>query len=400
METFELTEATNNQNKTVTDISAEKAGEKTEQRHHRHYYRPEIEIIRLILMACAILYTYNLHPILGETNAILLGFAFPALYIISGYLVLRESENIEKRILRAIKRTAICFGILFAAYLGLSLIFEWGTTIAQITTKRFWFDFIVLNDCNLPIGFPIWYVQALLYAYIIVYFIHKLKLLKFDIYIAVLCLVITALVGEFSGLIGFNFFGHTYISGNFLTRALPYILIGSFIQRKSEFFDSIELKDVGMLFLIGLILTFGEYILLSYIGIKVYVSHLLGMTFTAVAVSVFSFNAIGMEIMSEPLQCLTQCELMIPFFVCSPVQYLCSLCLKLNIEVENVFSGFLGIITTAISFLILLAYAYICDMIKRRKDPKEKQDGGKGFFGRKNKRHRHRHHHHHYYESV
>lgn len=73
------------------------------------YYIPEIKKLRLLLTLSAILYTYNLHPILGDFNGIIFGFSFPALYIISGYLVLREDVDIEKRILRAVKRTAICF---------------------------------------------------------------------------------------------------------------------------------------------------------------------------------------------------------------------------------------------------------------------------------------------------
>ena len=74
--TMETTEETK-----ITETKVEGEGEHRHHHHHKHkYYRPEIEKMRLLLMACAILYTYSLHPILGDFNVILLGFAFPVLY--------------------------------------------------------------------------------------------------------------------------------------------------------------------------------------------------------------------------------------------------------------------------------------------------------------------------------
>ena len=245
---------------------------------------------------------------LGDINGALLGFVFPALFIVSGYLVLRQSENIEKRILRTVGRTAICFVILFAIYLGLSLLAEWDITVAAITSKEFWLDFLLLGDFNLPISVPLWYVQALLYAYIIIYVFYKLKLLKFDIYIAVLCLIVTVLTGELAGVIGFNFLGHTYLSGNFLTRALPYILLGCFIHRKRQTFLNLKAKHYGYIIAGGVVLLFVEYAILIFAGSKGYVSHLLGTTLIAFGISFFCLNIEGMKIRSKSLKKLSRYE--------------------------------------------------------------------------------------------
>ncbi len=346
----------------ITETKVEGEGEHSHtHRHRRHiYYRPEIEKMRLLLMACSILYTYGIYLLLGDINNALFGFSFPALYIISGYLVLRKSENIEKRILRTVGRTAICLVILFAVYLGLSLLAEWDTTVTAITSKAFWVNFFLLGDFNLPIGFPIWYVQALLYAYIIIYAIYKLKLLKFDIYIAALCLIVTVLTGELAGVIGFNFFGHTYISGNFFTRALPYILIGCFIHRKKNFFADLKTKHFCIIILAGFVLSVAEYILLSVTGTKVYVSHLLGMGLVAVAVCVFVFNSSGLRIRSEALQLLSRYELMIPFFISSPIYYfLVKFVQSQNEQSVYEIAAFIGIIVAVLSFMVLFIYAYI-----------------------------------------
>ena len=51
-------------------------------------------------------------------------------------------------------------------------------------------------------------------------------------------LIVTALIslflGEFAGIIRFNFHGYTYIPGNGITRALPYMLLGRFLYEKRE----------------------------------------------------------------------------------------------------------------------------------------------------------------------
>ena len=193
------------------------------------FYLPSVTKMRLFLMMGAILYTFGSIAGLQDLNGVIFGFTFPSLFIISGYVVLWESDDTEKRILRTIRRTAICFVILGICYFGLSLVLEPSYTLATISTKKFWFDFILLNVWSLPIGSTIWFVQSLLYAYIIIYVIYKLKLLRFDILFVVLCLAVTLLTGELASVVGVNFFGHNCIGGNFLTRALPYILIGCFI---------------------------------------------------------------------------------------------------------------------------------------------------------------------------
>lgn len=324
----------------------------------KRYYIPAVKKLRLVLIAFAILYTVGFLPIFGDINSLVLGFAFPALYIVSGYLVLRQSEDTEQRILRAIKRTAICFAIMFVAYSGLSLILYTKNTIELFTQASFWIDFLLLNIFLLPVGSTIWYVQALLYAYIIIYLLYKLKLLKFDIYIAALCLACTLISGELASVVGFNFLGHQYIPGNFLTRALPYILIGCFIDRKKEIVKSLSIKKCIRLIFVGLILSVAEYVILNLTGNKIYVGHLLGMGVMAVAVALLPFYSMEeMGLRSERLSMLTRFELAVPYFVCSPI-------FALYIKIFQHFDEFsvlnyVGIMTLFTSMVMLYVYFYI-----------------------------------------
>ena len=324
------------------------------------YYLTCVKKMRLLLMIGAILYTYGIFPAFQEESGVVLGFVFPALFIISGYVVLWGGNDIEQRILRTIKRTAICFLILLVVYFGLSMLVDVNGTMKLISSKRFWFDLVVLNVCSLPIGSTIWYVQSLLYAYIVIYFINKFKLLKFDIYISLIFLAIAVLTGELSSVIGFDFLGKTYIGGNFFTRALPYILIGRFIQRNEDyFFKKLSFLKHILILVFGIILTVSEYLILTFSGAKLYVGHLFGMGVIAFAVCLFSFFISSDEIQSVLIGSLSRFELMIPFFVCSPIYYVVCILIQLTGDLYGYLKGFVGIITLLLSFAVLYIYAFI-----------------------------------------
>lgn len=332
----------------------------------QRYYIPAVKKMRFFLMICAILYSFGLYPGLGDLNGVIFGFSIPALYIISGYIVLRESPNRDERIKRTIKRTAICFFILFAVYLGISFLLEPENTLATIKTKKFWTDFLLLNMFSLHSGSVLYYVHSLLYAYIIIFVLNKLKLLKFDILFAILFLAVTVLTGELSNVIGFNFLGHTFLGGNFLTRALPYILIGSFINRKRKFFRELSLSNYLVMAFVGIVFTIAEYLSLSLTGNKVYVNHMLGMGLVAVAICLICFCIMGANVSENPLMRLTRYELAIPFFISSPIYWFLVLWFsEKGGGVENYLIGISGIITLIIDIAIFFVYFLIRMLITK-----------------------------------
>ena len=109
------------------------------------YYIPAIEKMRLILMGLAILYTFGSYSPIAEINSAVLGFVFPALFIISGYLVIWEGPATDKRILKAIGKTAICFVVLTGVFILLSLWADKAKTMELLTSRWFWMDFLVRN---------------------------------------------------------------------------------------------------------------------------------------------------------------------------------------------------------------------------------------------------------------
>ncbi len=345
----------------------------------RFLYFPSIRKMRLYLLAFAILYTFGIFSPLSDYNQAIFSFAVPALYIMSGFVVLRESGNIEKRILRTIGRTAICFAVLAVIYFALSFILEREATLTAVASKRFWFDFVVLNIWKLPhLGSALWYVQAMLYAYIGIYIFYKIKLLRFDIYIAVFCIAVATIVGELADVIGFELYLTNnlvirYIGGNFLTRALPYILIGRFISRKEEKFSSLKLGQIELLAVGGVIAAVAEYVILTVFDKRIYAGHLLGMGLVAVALCLYTFYYNDSDIGQKVLYPLSRYELMIPYYVCSPLYYTLFALLKSDVSSNRLFvimRSVVGLITLAVSFAILYMYAVIRREISKIKSNK------------------------------
>ena len=191
--------------------------------------------LRLILMVFICLWAFGGLEPTGILRSIS-GFAIPAFFVLSGYNVLDTKREVRmEKILRKIKRSALCFAFVFVFYVAINIPVMIQNHMVLVFSKRLLFEFVVMNLWPLPIGSNIWFIQAMLYAYIVIFFLDKLKLMRFYRIIMVILFIFMILTGELSGVIHFsNPLGYPYIPGNWLTRALPYILLGKLLRDKKE----------------------------------------------------------------------------------------------------------------------------------------------------------------------
>lgn len=238
---------------------------------------------RLILMLFVCFWAFGCPEPTGLVR-LLSGFAVPAFFILSGYYVLENKRVVRlEKTLRKMKRTALCFVSVFLFYLAINVfvIFRYHLTLE--ITKRMLFEFFVMNIWPLPVGDNIWFIQSMLYAYIIIFIADKLKLMKYyKIFLAVLILIML-LTGEFAGALRFNILGYPYIPGNWLTRALPYILLGRFLREKKRALMKVQLWKYLIAFVVGGGLVLLESMILSWLGVLVYQAHMIGFGIMAVA---------------------------------------------------------------------------------------------------------------------
>lgn len=342
---------------------------------HAPGYLPGIERARLILMFFMCLNLLGVSTGLGGYLKTFCGFVPLAFYMLSGYLVLGEGEDRSARIGREIRRAAIAFGILAAVYFVLNLVYYGlnGVNIfSAFTRTRYWFNFLVLNVWQFDIGGAIWYVQALLYAYIIIYFLDKAGLLKYDWIIAAVLIVFTVVTGELSGIIRWEWKGYTYIPGNFLTRALPYTLLGCFVRRKSA---ALEKRGKGFYILgifVGILLMLAEIILLGMTDLMGYYGHLIGMAVTAFSVCMLAVKSA--EVYGfEQFFGLSRRHINSIYYLCQPVSTLLLLLpayLTGNLSMLTI--QFTWLFTFIVCFAIVWLAAVIGRKIKKENDKNNK----------------------------
>lgn len=241
--------------------------------------------LRLLLMLFICFWAFGCPDPTGIVNS-LSGFAIPAFFILSGYYVLDTKREVRlEKILRKIKRSALCFAFVFLFYVAINVPVMLLNHMTLTFSKRMLFEFVVMNLWPLPIGDNIWFIQALLYAYIIIFVLDKLKLLKFYRILLVLLFIFMLLTGEFSGVIHFsNPLGYPYIPGNWLTRALPYILLGKLLRDMKKKLMETKFWKYLIAFVVGGALVVLEIMILTWTGNLRYTAHMIGFGIMAVAV--------------------------------------------------------------------------------------------------------------------
>lgn len=332
------------------------------------YYRPAIERLRIILMFFLCIDLLGFPTMFGGIISTFCGFVPIAFFIISGYLVLRDDADRSKRIVRTIKRTAIVFAILLIVYFGLNFLYYrlLGVNIFDaFKQKSLYMTFAVFNVWPFDIGGAIWYVQSLLYAYIIIYFLDKLKLLKFDWIISLVLIAFTIVTGELCGLLKINIAGYSFLPGNFFTRALPYLLLGCFIHRKMYVFNKLNKLEYCGGIVIGTFLMFAELVLLSIYNVPGYYGHLFGMPIVAVSACMLAFGDMEQKDGFEASLNLTRRSTNFIYYMCQPVSVIIAFVLSFmlrNYFVE--FSGYIGIVTFLICFGIIVLVCNFTRMMR------------------------------------
>lgn len=313
--------------------------------------------LRFVMLAFMCIWNYGFPEPTGFLSAVS-GFAAPAYFILSGYFVLIDDKELRlKKTERKMKRSIMCFGAMFVLYLIVNVIVCLISHISVTISRRTIFNFVVLNLWPLPIGSSIWFIQALVYAYIIIYIADWLDLMKYYKVVMILCFIFMLLTGEFAGIIHFNIIGYRYIPGNWLTRALPYLLLGKFMREKSEWLFNISKSKRKkwvyiVLIIIGALLSIGEIVLLARKGCLVYQGHMIGYGIMAAA-------ACGLAL-SKPKAKKTRVTYYdtalsgLVYVLIDPVYYITGLIIgRFNLEFVLYFGGMTALILCAAAAYLL-----------------------------------------------
>lgn len=255
-----------------------------------------VDFLRLIACVSVIIIHYGFQGAFGKYVHAEVLYAVPLFYIISGFFLYREDEKrFAGQIRKSVRRIGFLFfsssAVLVVLNVAVCVVFGKMGILADSLQPHKILAFIVLNDWPLPIGGPIWYLQALVYGYICILLLVKSGLYKYRIFILTVLLILNSVFGEFSVIFHVaEWFPLDYVGGNFLFRAIPYLLLGGEIHANVLKWKITSAQAAGIIFA-GAAVTVLELYILSNKGIIAYEGHFIGNTLVAVGCMLLALQA-------------------------------------------------------------------------------------------------------------
>lgn len=151
--------------------------------------------------------------------------------MISGYFLMGREGWYRDRIFHILKKMVIIWGITNIVYYSfIQFIFTEYDSIHNLQTfiQTLGIEFIFGGEfCG-----PLWYITAYIWALIIIY-IFNIKRNRNTFLLVAFLLLVNVLLGSYSFILPFEV-KHLYFSNNFLTSALPFVLLGGFLKQSIE----------------------------------------------------------------------------------------------------------------------------------------------------------------------
>lgn len=193
-----------------------------------------LKTICIFAVICIHCMFYKTGPIGASIDA-LSRFAVPVFFLISGfYSYYKDNDKAiykyKTRIIRLIKLIIISNVVYFIFFTITRYHWDIFKYITKIMNKPL-IDYIVFNLS--PTASLLWFLQALLYCYIIFLILCKINFKFEKLYVLIpILLIINLLLGEIGHVLNFKF--SLLYSRNFLFMGLPFFILGYMIHDKQE----------------------------------------------------------------------------------------------------------------------------------------------------------------------
>ncbi len=222
-----------------------------------------MDVLKAIFAIC-IVFTH--FPFPGEFGTVLsqIGISGVIFFLlISGYNAYDKDDKVAcSKLLKRFKRNGILTLIVLLMYLVFAITERLITNDFDIFLNSFtnpWLfpRMIGYGDFEFIYGGPLWFLLALLYSYLILYILHRFKLINYAFYFIPVLLLFRIFVENYVN----TFNADWHLSANFLAGALPIMLLGEYIKAKKNDFFKTPLYLNIILFVISTVFLFlGVYI--------------------------------------------------------------------------------------------------------------------------------------------
>lgn len=235
-------------------------------------------------------------PFPGEIGAYfitLTRIAVPIFFMITGFFYLdiifyhKEVKQIKKILKLLIEANVIflIWNILCKVLGGKNIIHYLQSTI---TLKNI-IKFVVFNES--PLGIHLWYLGAVFYVLLIVFFLDKLKRRKILYSLIPFLLIIDLVFGKYSLIIFHHEFPYILVR-NFLCVGIPYFCIGNII-RERKYAEKCNKRIPQIMIIVFAISSFLERFILVKAGANATRDHYISTTFLAISFFVYALKVIG-----------------------------------------------------------------------------------------------------------
>ncbi|WP_028235559.1 acyltransferase family protein [Pseudobutyrivibrio sp. MD2005] len=320
-----------------------------------------IEKARGITCFCVCAIHFGFEGILGEKIHAILMYAVPFFFIVSGYFVYDSDLVVfQKKLKQRIKKYTIIYMKAAVIYSLLSIL-DWKLKYGNFIGIVDWlkrtsiFEIIVDNTWPFELGGPIWYISALVYTYIILYFLCKNRLVELCLPLSIFFLFINSVFTELYGIWG----DELLFTGNFFTRGIPFVFLGVVIKRNVSSVVRISNITCVMFIILGIVLPVLELSFLDRLGILVYQGYFVGNFFMAIGLFVLCIKypfVSGKDL----LFWLGNTFSFGIYLVHQPIGELINEWLVIRLHIEWFWGNFKAFTVFVISFLLLFFYKLVC----------------------------------------
>ena len=172
-------------------------------------------------------------------------------FLLSGYSI--YDPNADKnvvcgRIMKRFRRNGRITLIAVAIYFAFTCIEQllagsFGAWIAEFASPIVWLRMIFLGDFEIIKADPLWFMPALLYAYLIFWLVYRFNLQKLLHGLLPLLLLLRIGMETYTNSFGADW----HLSGNAIVGALPVMVLGHFIASKKERFLKLSYRSTVFL---------------------------------------------------------------------------------------------------------------------------------------------------------
>lgn len=196
--------------------------------------------------------------------------AVPCFFIITGFFYydyIQEDNfaKMKKSIIKILKLIAVSNLIYFLYYI-IGHCKLWYMIVDKFVSPDFYIQFFFVGD---SLGIHLWYLNSLIQALLVVYLVTKYYKFNNLLWIVPIGLFLNLILGTYSTFCGLDFLSsstHIVINRNFVTIALPMVLIGCLLRKNLAVIKGIKYNTIAIITLFLFFCSFIEFILLGEMG--------------------------------------------------------------------------------------------------------------------------------------